>query len=256
MKSIKPLPFILIVLLLCSSCEKNNPPVFGSISGTVTDGLRGGPVSDLLIYVLDRDQEIDTINYENDQIIVDSLRTDASGHFLFDSLPAGSYSLAPYARNYMLKLKDTTQSLDFDIVNGENYEINFDAAPNLMSSFFDVKITLKNAQGKEFDDQYISYVIVRRQWVLWLPMGEMYVTSGQLDHSSSNNYVINFRPQYGSTSLLYTMDNYFRINATIHANNENFRFARIFSIYTPLDSTPAYIEWEYDCVTQEVKRIE
>ena len=106
-----------IVLILFSSCQKNNVPDNWTITGTVFQVEEMVPeiqipLEGIKIYLLDLDFSIDTVSGRYQQSdILDSVFTDTEGAYLFDQVNPGNYVVLP-VDDSMLYQFDWSQSPD------------------------------------------------------------------------------------------------------------------------------------------------
>ena len=84
-------------IILLASCHKNDLPLTGSVSGTVTSGTGiGTPTSGVKMYLGNLNIKPDTVNPANNRrIIADSTITDAAGKYHFSNIPEGNWAVAP-----------------------------------------------------------------------------------------------------------------------------------------------------------------
>ena len=89
------------VLILFFSCQKEQPPVKGTISGNLSSydpatPLVKTPVAGIKLWLVNADFKFDTVTFTgNNAAIVDSNYSDSKGNYLFDNIPLGNYYVSP-----------------------------------------------------------------------------------------------------------------------------------------------------------------
>jgi hypothetical protein len=232
-----------------TGCKDNSvTTVNGEITGIVTSTSLDGTVtkvSQLKIYLLDKNVKPDTVNIANNKkLFIDSTFTDAGGNYKFRNLKEGKYGITPYTgstdimvcreqsspdpTNIVIDSKQQSCTINFSVsYPGEDYP--GDIIP------FDLNVKFKNlALG-----HYTMY-IYRYEYYCFIPgfmgnnrmeMGEEYVF----------NRGFNFKMTYGWTMLFYTMSNKFRF--TFQKLGEDIYS---FDYDLTLSACPESVTFEYD----------
>ncbi|MCX4291823.1 MAG: carboxypeptidase-like regulatory domain-containing protein [Odoribacter sp.] len=94
---------ICLMMGLCCSCSDDNPPIFATLSGTVTDYETGELLEDVMV-------TLTPLNITQ--------RTDKTGSFCFDNLDVKQYTIAVQKAGYHPNRKNV------DTVSGEDIEVN------------------------------------------------------------------------------------------------------------------------------------
>jgi len=243
---------VIVSILILQACTKEQPEYYGSIQGCIINGLTQQPEPEILVYLLDRNGTVDTINYDNSGLKLDSIETDLAGCYVFDSLSKGSYSVVPFSKTYSFQHIDSTDSYDFEITEDQSYQIDFQANPNFMSSFFNLKISSINVPEKT---HYIVVLNYRRSWIFWIPQLLIY-GQDNVYPDGQGHWIYSTNPQYGfSAAGFYTLDNYFQVYVGPFDVNGKRLDNQIVEVFTPIHATPPEIEYQIDWDLGTITRI-
>ena len=115
--------FLAIIALLAFSCNKENIPSTGSVSGTTylydpSTPLVKTPAKGVKLYLLDHKIISDTVNNKNwRKAIADSVITGADGKYLLSEVALGDYTLMPFpdSNNYRFESADKNKATHFSL---------------------------------------------------------------------------------------------------------------------------------------------
>ena len=245
--------FIFLSIIL-SGCNVDLPVIYGKVCGTVTNSLSKEPAQDVLVYLLDRSLEEESQLSEKPDAKLDSTITDLNGQYCFDSLAKGSYTVVPFSKSMEIKHVDSTSNYNFEVVDGESYNVDFEVRPVVSYSSFTTQVDFINVP-KDESIQYLDCSVNRRSWILWFEYSQM-IMHENVYPNAAGDYSFAFYEQYGGSTGLYTLDNVFHVNALKTDVNGKKLGYYSFELYTPIVDTPEYVLWEFDCSTEILTRIQ
>jgi hypothetical protein len=238
--------FFLLLVIVFSSCWKQSttPEKMGSVSGRFYNPFAQTGVADVLVYLLSKDVEIDTISGNNRHAFVDSAVTDSGGNYIIDNIKTGNYAVVPLSEGNFFTHDTTSDSSEFEITDGENFNVNYSLLPPIdMGGVFTIVINFVN-QTYANEAKWIN--VSRKRWILFVPVFDDDTAYEATMNSTNNKESILVQSySYGYTAVAYTVENTMRYKFGNH----------LFYVSFPINNTPATSDWEYDCTTKELKRL-
>lgn len=241
---------VILLLILQYSCTKEiiDPINYGKVSGTVLEALSQQGMDSLKIWLLDVGTEVDTIQYDNQSLFLDSTFSDNSGYFEFDSLVNGKYAIYPDNISYNFIAIEGSDSLKFELKEGEEYNIAMEAMPNLMGSFFYINLEFYNVPT-DLEENKIRLSSQRLSWWWFVipvwndPINEMRTVNPDGTVSYELYYC------WGNYYGIYIFENRFGYHVTHLGSDPINVFNFHFQIYTPISNTPEHRTYTIDYET-------
>ncbi|NQT25535.1 hypothetical protein HQ585_09280 [candidate division KSB1 bacterium] len=246
--------FVLTVIMMsCNKKTSTEPEKTGSVSGMIMNITLNQPVSDIMVYLLDKSNSVDTLTFKNESLFVDSAKTDSLGKYIFDKIKTGCYAVLPIEGRTIFKHETFSDPYEFEIKGGEAFDIDFttELAVDMTPGYFNTTINIVNCPDDAFKKIYQAGVY-RQYWFAFIPLynleGELTPTEG-----SDNSIRMTFTTDYGFSIGLFTLANAFKVVVifNVHAGYEDIEMY----FGTPLSGTPERVSWEYDWETGMVEQI-
>ena len=245
MKTLSYFFHIALAISLLACTKPDVPEVIGSVQGQVYNPMTEQGVPNINMFLLDKDAKIDTITYNNQHVYVDSTITDSNGNYKIDSIGPGNYLIAPIDERTTFKHEASSQAYEFEIIEGENYTVNYNTEPPIvMGGGFTIKITFIN---ESYVNEATWINVSRRMWAFFVPTYSKPNSIQTIINPADNSErLFSAVFSYGYTAVAFTIDNMFE-----------FRFAdNVFHIYFPLDAAPESSNWQYDCTSKVLTRLD
>lgn len=239
---------LVIATTVLSSCNKEELPVTGTVSGTLsaydpTTPLVKTPVEGIKVYLINADYKFNTTTYAgNSAALIDSTLSDAKGNYRFTNIPLGRYNVCPlpYSNGYRFETIPTVKIDPLQITESSpDHIINF-ASPlpnseNTFSNEFQIKLVI-TGNNPVIASYYIQY---RLGWGIYWKEDKHNIWNESTDRS--------FDTVYGSW-FWWSNDFLFEFY------NSNGVWVRNYEIKQDLGNTPKDATWRIDLKAQTIKR--
>lgn len=255
MKNLLSILFVFSIVFFFNTCKTKYDFVFGSVEGEVVLGLTDQPLSDIPVVLIDKDFDAETICYNSSGAFLDTCLTDQNGFYRFEELPAGNYAVVPIDRGYEMQ---NVPNNEFAVRDESMHHVNFEIAPIVSySTSYNLRVNIINIPASLLPkiNKLWTY---RREWLWFIPFWDFQHGRSSEDGISNTDYTYTFNPKYGETLIVYTTENYYRLNISelIDEDNDQYRLLKAFEFGTPLHDTPEEVVFQCDWETGVVTRVE
>jgi hypothetical protein len=245
---------LVIATTVLSSCNKEELPVTGSVTGVLSIydpsvPLVKTPLEKVKIYLINADFKAEPTDPENfRKAILDSTLSDFAGRYSFSNLMLGNYAICPVtdSKNYAFTPLNATRTPVFELFSGNLLHVlNFSAPiPNNENKITDPTFsTIINITNKPVD----AYYKIERQILVWLVFSRYEVIT-VLDNKSNE---ISFSALWGKIDGFEIITNNFKIYGY---NKDGSMYHDCFWIVWPdFINTAGYSVWGIDWSAKTIK---
>ena len=243
---------LVIATAVLSSCIKEELPVTGTVSGTLsaydpTTPLVKTPVEGIKVYLINADYKFNTTTYAgNSAALIDSTLSDARGNYCFTNIPLGRYNVCPitYSNGYRFETIPTGKIDPLQITESSpDHIINF-ASPlpnseNTPQNQFKIRLWIK-----ENNPVIASYFTRERRNIFLCPIFDGYPFLWRMTkYDLIQNYLQDkiFEDDYGTI-----LGNNWSNNFLFHFYNSNGVWVGTYEIWQDLGNTPPSAAWIID----------
>ena len=244
---------LVIATAVLSSCIKEELPVTGTVSGTLsaydpTTPLVKTPVEGIKVYLINADYKFNTTTYAgNSAALIDSTLSDARGNYCFTNIPLGRYNVCPitYSNGYRFETIPTGKIDPLQITESSpDHIINF-ASPlpnseNTPQNQFKIRLWIK-----ENNPVIASYFTRTRFTILGYPVSDNEDAWGVgTKYTLIQNYLQDkiFEDVYGTGIF----GNIWSNNFSFYFYNSNGVCLGTYEIWQDLGNTPPSAAWIID----------
>ena len=246
------------VLILFLSCQKEQSPQTGTISGNLSSydpatPLVKTPVAGIKLWLVNADFKFDTVTFAgNRAAIVDSTYSDANGNYRFSSIPLGNYYVSPLPDTAGYRFEPVPEGNTDPLAISESsldQNLSFSSPrPGGENATFKIVLTVyKNGNNIP------KYYKWRRQyWAVFIPFFSTIQGGGEdmefklLDEPAvmAQNF------EYGAFAIAWTISN----NFLLDFYNSDDVLVDSYWIVQDLGNTPSESTWEIDLNTHTISR--